>query len=201
MSEKIALLLIDVQNGFHDSYWGKRNNPQAEENIEKLLVAFRKKSKPVFHVQHLSLTPHSPLVSNQPGVEFMDFAKPMLGERIFQKNVNSAFIGTQLEEILRNNRIDTIVIAGISTDHCVSTSTRMASNLGFNTYVIADATIAFERIGFDGERYSADVVHAIALASLHEEFSTVMNTNAALNLLNLNSFMSESSSSIINNEV
>lgn len=103
----------------------------------------------------------------------MGFAKPVFGERIFQKNVNSAFIGTQLEETLHTNEIDTIVIAGVSTDHCVSTTARMASNLGFNTYVIADATIAFERKGYDDTCYSADAVHAIALASLHNEFSTL----------------------------
>lgn len=186
MPQNISLLLIDVQCGFHDSYWGKRNNEEAEDNIKKLLFTFRKNNKPVFHVQHLSLTLNSPLAPNHPGVEFMDFAKPILGERIFQKNVNSAFIGTQLEEVLRNNGINTIVIAGISTDHCVSTSTRMASNLGFNTYVIADATIAYERMGFDGIRYSADAVHAISLASLHNEFSTVTDTNSIMKLLNSN---------------
>lgn len=184
MTKNIALLLIDVQSGFHDPSWGRRNNPQAEANIKKLIALFREKKKPIFHVQHLSKTSSSPLAPNQPGVEFMDFAKPMLGERVFQKHVNSAFIGTQLEEILRHNGIDAIIIAGISTDHCVSTTTRMAANLGFNTYVIADATIAFERTGFDGAHYSAEAVHAISLASLHGEFSTVMNTTTALDLAN-----------------
>jgi len=183
MQQKIALLLIDVQLGFYDSSWGNRNNPQAEENIKKLLLAFRDMKKPVFHVQHLSLNLNSPLAAYQTGVEFMDFAKPVLGERIFQKNVNSAFIGTQLEEKLHESGIDIIVIAGISTDHCVSTSTRMASNLGFDTYVIADATIAFGRKGYNGTNYSADIVHEISLASLHNEFSTVINTNDFLKLL------------------
>jgi nicotinamidase-related amidase len=74
MPKEIALLLIDVQSGFRDQYWGKRNNPQAEENIKKLLAAFRGKNKPVFHVQHLSHFVNSPLSPDQPGVEFMDFA-------------------------------------------------------------------------------------------------------------------------------
>lgn len=186
MINNIALLLIDVQKGFCDPFWGKRNNLQAEENIKKLLTTFREKKKPVIHVQHLSSSCDSPLHPTNSGVELMDFAKPIFGERIFQKNVNSAFIGTNLQEILHQNSIDTLVIVGISTDHCVSTTARMAANIGFTTWVIADATIAFERKGFDGACYSADNVHAIALASLHNEFATVMNTNIALELLNSN---------------
>lgn len=182
MSKNTALILIDIQNGFLDPYWGKRNNPQAEENIAKLLATFRSKNRPIFHIQHLSRLSHSPLSPNKAGVAFMECAQPKLGERIFQKQVNSAFIGTQLETILRNIKIDSLIMAGISTDHCVSTSVRMAANLGFETYVVADATIAFERTGFDGTTYSADVVHAIALASLHKEFATVMNTAAILKM-------------------
>lgn len=186
MPKRISLLLIDVQSGFYDPFWGKRNNPQAEENIKKLLTVFREKKNPVIHVQHLSHSLSSPLHPEQAGVEFMDFAKPLPGEAVFQKHVNSAFIGTALEQTLHDEGIDTLVIAGISTDHCVSTSTRMAANLGFTTWLVADATIAFGRTGFDGTYYEADTVHAVALASLHEEFSTVMNTNTVLDLLNSN---------------
>lgn len=177
-----ALLLIDVQRGFHDPYWGKRNNPEAEENIKKLLKTFRAQKRTIFHAQHLSQTLASPLYPGKPGVEFMDFATPILGERVFQKNVNSAFIGTQLEEILRKQSIDTLLLAGISADHCVSTSARMSANLGFKTYVIADATIAFERRGFDGTHYPADIVHAVTMASLHNEFATVITTAKALEM-------------------
>lgn len=186
MPKTHALLLIDVQRGFDDPFWGKRNNPRAEENIQKLLSIFRDRKKPIIHIQHLSRSLDSPLHPKESGVEFMNFAKPIFGERIFQKNVNSAFIGTNLEEILRQDGITDLVVVGISTDHCVSTTVRMAANLGFNTWLIADATIAFERKAYDGTCYPADTVHAVALASLHDEFSTVMNTNRAIELLNSN---------------
>lgn len=183
MNNNSALLLIDVQNGFHEPYWGDRNNPQAERNMEQLLNAFRAVRLPVIHVQHHSQSLESPLHPSKPGVELMDFAKPEYGELIFTKNVNSAFIGTKLEDALRERRIQTLFILGISTDHCVSTSTRMAANLGFKTYVIADATITFDRTGYDGVHYPADVVHAVSLASLHQEFATVINTKAAIGLI------------------
>ena len=93
---------------------------------------------------------------------------------MISKNVNSAFIGTGLEQHLRGNAIDTVVIVGITTDHCVSTTARMAGNLGFTSYVVADATATFERRGFDGRVYSAEQMHDTALASLHGEFATVV---------------------------
>lgn len=182
MPRNTALLLIDVQEGFRDPYWGKRNNPQAEENIAKLLTAFRSNDRPIFHIQHLSRSSYSPLFPGKTGVEFMEFVQPQLGERIFKKQVNSAFIGTELEKVLHNVKISSLIIVGISTDHCVSTSVRMAANLGFETYLVADATIAFERTGYDGTTYSADDVHAITLASLHQEFATVMNTADVLKM-------------------
>jgi len=172
----IALLLIDVQEGFNDKYWGNRNNEQAEENIAKLLKTFRELSLPVYHVQHLSKNSNSPLRMGSPGVEIMNFARPIFGERIFQKQVHSSFIGTNLENVLRLNNIKMLIVCGIAVDHCVSTTTRMASNLGFKVIVASDATIAFERKGFDNTIFNASLVHSVTLASLHGEFATVQDT-------------------------
>ncbi|MEO8334808.1 MAG: cysteine hydrolase family protein [bacterium] len=171
-----ALLLIDVQQGLDDPRWGARNNPDAERRIADLLAAWRAAKRPVIHVQHLSTEPDSPLRPDRPGHVFKTEAQPMDGEPVFQKNVNSAFIGTELETYLRDRAIDTLVIVGITTDHCVSSTTRMAGNLGFIVTVVDDATATFERVGPDGEHYSAEVMHRAALASLHGEFATVRNT-------------------------
>lgn len=177
MTNKPALILVDVQKGLLDPYWGNRNNLQAEDNIASLLSAFRQAERPIFHVQHLSQSPLSPLRPDQVGVEFMDFIKPRSNEPIFQKNVNSAFIGTKLEETLRNNKITSLIMAGVSTDHCVSTSVRMAANLGFDVTVVADATFTFDRKGLNGKIYSAAEVHDITLASLQDEFAKITNTH------------------------
>ena len=176
LTENTVLLIIDVQKGFDDPSWGPRNNPQAEENIAKLLKLWRHTNRPVFHIQHLSCEPKSPLRPNQIGCEFKDLVKPYPNEPIIQKQVNSAFIETNLKELLDQKSLKTLVIVGLTTNHCVSTTTRMAGNFGYDTYVVADATATFDRKGHDGRTYEAKDIHTISLANLHQEFATVLNT-------------------------
>lgn len=176
LQENAVLLLIDVQQGFKDPILGRRNNPDAEENIARLLDVWRQSRRPIVHIQHLSLSPASVFYPGKPGVEFQNTARPLIGEPVFTKHVNSAFIGTDLEAYLRGHGHEALIIIGLTTDHCVSTTTRMAGNLGFVTYVVEDATATFDKTGHDGRHFSAEDVHRISLASLHKEFGTVIST-------------------------
>lgn len=168
-----ALLIIDVQQGLDEPRYGARNNPGAERRMADLLAAWRAAGRPVIHIQHMSVEPGSALRPELPGYAFKAEVLPQPGEPVFQKQVNSAFIGTGLESHLRANGIDELVVIGLTTDHCVSTTVRMAGNLGFTVTVVEDATATFERRGPDGTHYSADLMHRAALASLHDEFATV----------------------------
>lgn len=178
-----ALIVIDVQQGFDDPVHGRRNNPLAEQKTALLLDAWRRTKRPIFHIQHLSREAGSPLRPGQPGVEIKALVKPHDGEPVICKHVNSAFIGTDLEDRLRQQGIATVVITGLTTDHCVSTTTRMAGNLGFRTYLVSDATATFDRLGPDGRRHRAEDVQAVTLASLHGEFATVIDTDELLRRL------------------
>jgi nicotinamidase-related amidase len=175
-----ALLLIDVQQAFDDPRWGPRNNPEAEKRIADLLAGWRTAGSPVIHVKHASLELDSPLRADRPGHAIKPEAMPREGEPLFTKHVNSAFIGTDLEAHLREKGIRKLVIAGLTTDHCVSTSARMAANLGFAVTVVADATATFDRTGPDGAVYEADLMHRAALASLNVEFATVKSAREIL---------------------
>ncbi len=183
MNTKPALLLIDVQQGFDDPFWGKRNNPGAEKNIAELLQTWRKTKAPVIHVKHNSVEAVSPLRPNNDGNAFKPEVIPLESEAVFGKTVNSAFIGTGLEQHLREQGLETLVIVGLTTDHCVSTTTRMAGNLGFKVYLVDDACATFDKKTFDGETIPADEVHKVNLASLHEEFCKVILTKDAVELI------------------
>lgn len=177
-----ALLLVDLQVGFkEEEYWGgNRNNKNAEEVCAAILKEWRKLKLPIIHVIHSSQNPESKLHEGHPGFAFQEITKPNDDEPVLIKNVNSAFIGTGLKERLESQGIDTVVIIGLTTNHCISTTTRMSGNLGFNTYLISDATATFDRIGINGERYDSEIIHMTTLASLHEEFATVMSAEDLL---------------------
>ncbi|MCC6071191.1 cysteine hydrolase family protein [Massilia sp. GCM10020059] len=178
-----VLILIDVQQAFNDPSWGKRNNPRAEQNIAALLAGWRATGRPVIHIQHRSPRPYSLFHPDKPGYPFKPEAQPVAGEPVIYKDVNSAFIGTDLEQRLRSAGASTLVIAGLTTDHCVSTTTRMAGNFGFDTWLAGDAAATFDRHGPDGSYFSAGQMHDSALASLHKEFATVVTTAEVLNSL------------------
>jgi nicotinamidase-related amidase len=128
-------------------------------------------------VQHCSTLPASPLHESKPGNQFNDLVIPAAGEPIIKKCVNSAFIGTDLKAQLDNAEITTLVIAGLTTDHCISTTTRMAGNLGYETYVVAAATATFDKKGIQGQIFPAELIHQTALASLDKEFATIITTD------------------------
>ena len=174
-----ALILIDIQKGFANiEYWGgQRNNPDAEYRAGELLKVWRECGLPVFHVQHCSTIPTSPLHQTNAGNQFNELVTPVEGEPIIKKRVNSAFVGTDLQAQLDHARITTLVIAGLTTDHCISTTARMAGNLGYETFLIAAATATFDKKGINGQIFPAELIHQTALASLDKEFATVITTD------------------------
>lgn len=184
-SPATTLLLVDLQLGFDEPRWGRRNNPSLEPRAAALLRAWRAAGRPVVHVKHMSTDPFSPLRPGQSGNDFKPETAPVAGEPVIEKRVNSAFIGTSLEDDLRHAGCRGLVIAGLTTNHCVSTTARMAGNLGFATWVVSDATATFDRVGPDGAAHPAEQIHAIALSDLHGEFATVVDTATVLAALEL----------------
>lgn len=184
MEKNTALLLIDVQRGFEQTtYWGgHRNNPDAEQKMARLLAAWRERQLPVIHVKHDSVNPASPLRPGQPGNQIRPEVFPGADEVLFSKTVNSAFIGTKLEVYLRQQGISSLVICGMTTDHCISTSVRMAANLGFEVVVVEDATATFDR-NYREKHYRAEDIHSYHLLSLQDEFAQVMTTGELLSVI------------------
>jgi nicotinamidase-related amidase len=179
-SAESTLLVIDVQQGMDNPRLGKRNNPDAEKRIADLIGAWRAAGKPVVHVQHDSVEPQSELRPDRPGNAVKPEGKPIEGEPVFRKNVNSAFIGTDLENYLRERGVENLVLVGLTTEHCISTTARMGANLGFGITIVADATAAFEHKGYDGKHYSPEDVHNVELANLNREFATIRESKDIL---------------------
>jgi len=181
-----TLILIDLQYAIDDERWrrhGPRNNPDAEHNIQALLSEWRRREYPVIHVRHDSAEPGSAYRPGQRGNDFKHDTGPLPGETIVAKHTNSAFIGTDLEEMLRESKAEPVVIAGVITNNSVEATVRMSGNLGFDTILAADACYTFARPDHDGRLRTAEEVHAMSLANLDGEYCSVLTTKQILSSL------------------
>ena len=182
---KTALLVIDVQMAFvHDDQNGAaRSCPQAEQNVAKLLEKFRHSGDKVVHVHHHAPDPDDPFHADAPGAQVQPFATPIENEEVVIKNVSSGFIGTDLEEKLRDAQISKLVVCGATANHCAESTARSAGNLGFDTYYVSDAVWAYGATGPDGVEHDPQQIHSVTLSNLEGEFATVLPTEKVLNIL------------------
>ena len=178
-----ALIVIDVQRAIDAPYHaaeGPRNNPDAEKNISRLLAAWRRDNRPIVHIRHDSTFIASAYRPGQDGNDFKTEVAPAAGETVIPKQTNSAFIGTELERYLRDGGVEVLIVSGVSTNNSVEATVRMAGNLGFQTFLVADACFTFARRDFHGRLRTADEVHSMSLANLHQEYCTVLDTATVL---------------------
>ncbi|WP_042702397.1 cysteine hydrolase family protein [Azospirillum sp. B506] len=175
-----ALLPVDMQRAFDGPSWPRRWNRALDHNGLRLVEAWRRSGRPVIHVRHDSVEPASTLRPGQPGNRFRDGFEPLDGEAVVGKSVNSAFIGTDLDLRLRRLGIERLVVFGISTDMCVSTTVRTGVNLGWPITLVTDACDCFELPDGQGGTIPAEQVHAVHVATLGYEFCELTTTDALI---------------------
>ena len=183
MPSNATLLIIDMQKAIDHPSWGQRNNLNAENNISRLLSAWRLNAMPIIHIRHSSREEKSTYRPNQDGFEFKPEVQPNNGERIITKNTNNAFINTELEAIFRRESITTLIICGVITNNSVEATARMAGDLGYETFVVSDATATFDKVDYFGNHRTAEEVHAMSLANLQGEYAMVTSTEEVLTRL------------------
>jgi nicotinamidase-related amidase len=183
--DRIALVVVDAQQGFDDPWWGVRNNPGCDDNIAALVDAFAAAGQPVVYVQHSwEDLPGNPLHPDGPGHALKPYLDRHRPDLLVSKTVNSAFIGSpDLRAWLDGEGIERIVVCGITTNHCCETTARMGGNLGYDVLFALDATHTFDRTGPDGTTMTADELARATATNLHEEFATVVRTTEVISSL------------------
>lgn len=168
--QHVALLVIDMQYGDAHRDFGtlrrlaERGDAPAIEyyagrveslvipNIRRLQDACRAAGIEVIHtriesltrdgrdrsLQHKSLGIHHPPGSKE--AQILEELAPQGDEIVLSKTCGGVFNGTNLEYVLRNLDIRTLVIAGVVTSGCVELAVRDASDRGFAVVVVEDAT-------------------------------------------------------------
>lgn len=181
--DRFALLVVDVQRGFDQAdYWGPRNNPQCEDNIEALLAVWRDRGRPVVFVRHDSTEATSPLSPGQPGNDLQEFVRGH-ADLVVTKSVNSSFHGEpDLHAWLRDHDLAGVVVCGVTTNHCCETTARVGGNLGHQVLFALDATHTFDRLAPDGSVVTADELARVTATNLHGEFATVVTTEQLLTI-------------------
>lgn len=173
-----ALVVVDVQKGFDDAtYWGPRNNPDCESNIEQLIAAWHGQDWPIVYVRHDSITPGSPLAPTSKGNKFKEALKgdPDL---LVVKTVHSAFYGSpDLDAWLTEHGISGVAVCGIQTNMCCETTARMASDLGYDVLFVEDATHTFDLITETKKVYRAREISRYTMLTFAADFGRVVRTS------------------------
>jgi len=183
LAANAALVIIDMQNGINRPTLGRRNNPDAERNIETLLSAWRATRRPIVHVRHISRSPDSIFWPGQSGAEFQPRFAPLVHEHVVEKNVPDAFAATGLERWLRVRDIEQLVIVGVITNNSVEATARSAGNLGFDAMVASDGAYTFDQRDLTGRLWPAEEVHALSLANIAMDYAAVYATAAIISAL------------------
>ena len=174
--DRLALVVVDAQQGFDDPWWGRRNNDACDANIAALVRAWAGSGRPLVYVRHDSREPGSPLHPSSPGNRLKDYLEPE-PDLLVTKSVNSSFLGSpDLDAWLRERDLEGIVVCGITTNHCCETTARMGGNLGHRVLFALDATHTFDRAGPDGDVVTADELVRVTAVNLHGEFAEVVAT-------------------------
>jgi nicotinamidase-related amidase len=137
-----GLLVIDLQRGMFSEVEKPHQGELVLERTAGLLRRARADGVPIFHVQHDG-GPGDPLAKSGPGFEIHPAVKPADGEPVIEKSVCSAYQNTDLDERLRAQGIDRVVIAGMQTEYCIDTTCRAAFGLGYRVALVSDAHTTF----------------------------------------------------------
>lgn len=175
-----VLILIDQQKAMEHPKWGPRNNPDAENNIARLLAAWRSRRGSIIHVKHDSTFPESPFWPGQSGNEFLPLTAPVAGETVIAKKVHSAFIGTDLIQRLEAMGRPKLVICGVLLANSVEATVRVGANLGFSIRLPADACWSCDKRDLTGRLWPAEDVHQLTLALLSGDYAAITSVDEIL---------------------
>ncbi len=175
LSNKSILLIINAQVGLLDATQPGRNNTDAEKNISQLLTYWRAQKRPVIHVKHVSENVGSMFYKNSSGCELLPSLQAIEGEIIIEKTKSSAFAETELENQLKKMEPENLVFVGFTANECIDASVKDASALGFDSYVVGDATAMFDMRSPDGKLLKAERLHRLTLANINAFYAKVIH--------------------------
>jgi len=183
---KTALLLVDIQNDYFQSgKWPLPGMESASGKAAELLTAFRENDMTVVHVRHENPAPDAPFFRpGSPGARIHSSLAPLDHEPVVTKQHANSFRDTDLQEILDQSGVESLIIAGAMSNMCIDAVTRAAADLGYQCSVAHDACAAMD-LGLGDTLVPADQVHAAFMAALSLGYANVASSDVLLGGLDL----------------
>lgn len=179
---KTALIVVDVQDSFKargEEFWESRGPKDFEQNIKALVQGFRKAGQPVYFILHTDEDPGFSLDS--PYFQVMSFLEHKPEEPLLIKQVHNSFTGTHLMPMLIRDGVTRVAVCGIRSEQCCETTTRVASDLGFEVDYVTEATLTFPLVHpFTGEKMTVEQIQTRTEMVLHGRFARIATVEQAL---------------------
>jgi nicotinamidase-related amidase len=178
-----ALLLIDVQQSFkHRPYWSENDLPRFLAATNALAAGCMAQGVPIVRVFHVD----GPEVAGNPfarasgHIRALDGLAPFDAALTVEKHRHSALVGTGLPIWLHGQGIRRLIVAGIRTEQCCETTTRHASDEGWQVDFVGDATLTFDMRTPAGDTLPAAVIRERTETVLADRFATLCSVEQAL---------------------
>ena len=178
-----ALLLIDVQQSFrHRPYW---NGAEAETFLERcntLIAGCQAGGIPIVRVFHTDGPDEAanPFSHASGHIRPLDGLRPFDAALVVEKHRHSALVGTGLPIWLHQQGIRRLIVAGIRTEQCCETTTRHASDEGWEVDFVTEATLTFDMTTPAGDTLPADLIRERTATVLAGRFATLASVEQAL---------------------
>jgi nicotinamidase-related amidase len=173
-----ALLIIDIQKDYFPGGAYPLVEPEAAAGAAgRLLERFRSGGERILHLRHVWDAPDAAFMRpGTDGIEIHPAVAPADGEPVIDKTQPNGFLGTGLEERLRGDGVDELVIAGMMSSMCVDATARAAADTGFAVTVVHDACAAPD-LAFEGREVPGAAVHAAFMAALADGYASVVSAD------------------------
>jgi len=173
-----GLLIIDIQRDYFPGGAFPLVEPEAAaEAARRALDRFRANGEPIVHVRHIWDAPDAAFFKKgTEGTEIHPLVAPEGDEPVITKDEPNAFLGTDLEQRLRADGIDELVVAGMMSSMCVDATVRSAAERGFTVTVVHDACAAPD-LEFGGMPIPGESVHGAFMAALGDGYATVASSD------------------------
>jgi nicotinamidase-related amidase len=173
-----AFLVIDIQRDYFPGGAYPLVEPEAAADAaRRVLDHFRTGGEPVVHLKHVWDAPDAPFMRpGTDGIEIHDAVAPADGEPVIEKTEPNGFLGTRLEEHLRDGGVDELVVAGMMSSMCVDATVRSAAERGFTVTVVHDACAAPD-LEFGGAPIPGASVHGAFMAARGDGYATLVSSD------------------------